>query len=177
MENKRKVVIDVLHPEYNLAGLHNYLGCVLEKYPLSTVVSAYTMDYDGGNSWYVVTEVDKTEVDLQLEAAQNKLYKLPYQYHCNNVSTREVVISQDTPISEEVLEGIKNDGKNDKYWLHLNGCVLERYLTKPEIAKLQRKADKLRKKQLAEREPLEQELRDLRKLQYEQDEKYRMENL
>ena len=172
MGSKRTVQIVELPLEGSVRDLHNLTYKVLSEYPDAMI------DGDGyefeGCSKYVTIMVDKTELDLQKEALEEKLNDLPFAYSSNEVPKRVIVINQNTPISEDVLEAIKADGKNDKYWLHLNGRVLERYLTKAEKDELTNQSKETREKQLALRKVLEKELIELRKLQQEQDKKYLM---
>jgi hypothetical protein len=168
MENKRTIRIATLSPECSLKELLVYIGKIVEMFPDAKVESAN--DYDD-YSYYITLEVDKTPLDLELEAKQKEVRYCSKSY----VPDRVVVISQDTPISSEQLEAIKMDGKNDKYYLHLGGRVLERYLTSKEIKKLQTKADKEFTKRVAENEKIRTQVRELHRLQDEQDDKYKLE--
>ena len=171
MGSKRTVQIAELPDSGSVRDMHNLTYKILDQYPDAMI--SYEYDYEP-TARYVVIQVDKTALDLQKEELEEKLNSLPYSYSINEFPSRVVVISQNTPIPEDVLEAIKADGKNDKYWLHLNGCVLERYLTKAEEDERTSQSKETREKQLALREILEKELINLRKLQVEQDKKYLM---
>jgi len=175
MSNRRSVkVTGYLSLEGTLKELVNGLNNILIKYPEALVESfgEYEDRYDA-----ITISVDKTELDYQIEALCEQLKKLPYSWSSQEVPQRVVVIAQDTPIEENVLEKIKNDGKNDKYWLHFNGCVLERWLTAEELTKLYKKSNKEHKRGVAKRKILEKELAHLEELQEVQDAKYKLEDM
>lgn len=174
MENRRTVEICSLDPQGTLQELSEWINEVLIKYPHATVESfgEYEDRYDA-----IAISVDKTELDYQIEAMYRQLNKLPYSWSGIEVPKRVVVISQDTPIADDVLEKIKNDGKNDKYWLDFNGCVLERWLNVEELTKLYKKSDKEHKRGAAKRKILAKELNHLVRLQRDQDAKYKWENV
>ena len=169
MADKRTIQVAELPDSGSIKALHDLTSKILLTYPDAMI--QYEYDYEH-TSRYVTIQVDKTSLDFEKESVEEKLRNLPYSYTSLEVPKRVVVISQTTPISEEVLEKIKADGKNDKYWLHFGGCVLERYLTKAEKDELINQSKKTREKQLASRKVLEKELKELRKLQEEQDKKY-----
>jgi hypothetical protein len=173
MENKRTVEIAELHLCGSVRDLHNFTYKVLLNYPEAMIEDDC---YDDRN-YRVTVLVDKTDTDLHIDSLQSKLYKLPRMHDSNTINTRVVVIAQSTPISSEKLAAIQMDGKDDKYYLHLGGCVLERYLTASEIEVLKNQSAAVRKEQLLERTAIEDELKQLRKLRNKQDAKYKLENL
>ena len=174
MESKRSVKLCSLDPQGTLQELSEWISKVLIKYPHAAVESfgEYADRYDA-----ITISVDKTELDYQIESVCEQLDKLPHSWSSQEVPRRVVVISQDTPIEENVLEKIKNDGKNDKYWLHFNGCVLERWLNVEELTKLHKKSDKEHKRGVAKRKILSEKLSHLMRLQMIQDAKYKLENM
>ena len=174
MGNKRTVELCSLDPQGTLQEFSDRVSKVLINYPHATVESfgEYEDSYDA-----ITISVDKTELDYQIEDVCAQLDELPHSWSSRKVSQRVVVISQDTPIEKDVLEKIKNDGKNDKYWLHFNGCVLERWLNVEELTKLHKKSDKEHKRGVAKRKILSKELNHLMRLQEVQDAKYTLENL
>lgn len=171
MADKRTIQIAELPDSGSIRDMHNLTHKILLKHPDAMI--QYEYDYEA-TSRYATIQVDKTVLDLQKEALEDKLRNLPYSYTSLEVPKRVVVISQNTPIPDDVLESIKADGKNDKYYLHFGGCVLERYLTKAEKDELTSQSKETRNKQLALRKVLEKELKGLRNLQEEQDKKYLM---
>ncbi len=169
MADKRTIQIAELPDSGSIRDMHNLTYKILLEHPDAMI--QYEYDYEA-TSRYVTIQVDKTALDLQKEALEDMLRSLPYSYTSLEVPGRVVVISQNTPIPDDVLESIKADGKSDKYWLHFGGCVLERYLTKAEKDELIAQSKETRNKQLALRKVLEKELKELRNLQEEQDKKY-----
>lgn len=171
MADKRTIQIAELPDSGSIRDMHNLTYKILLQYPDAMI--QYRYDYET-TSRYATIQVDKTVLDLQKEALEDKLRSLPYSYTSLEVPERVVVISQNTPIPDDVLESIEADGKNDKYYLRFGGCVLERYLTKAEKDELTNQSKETRNKQSALRKVLEKELKELRNLQEEQDKKYLM---
>ena len=169
MGSKRTVLVAELPDSGSVRDMYNLTYKILDVYPDAMISYEYNYEH---TSRYAVIQVDKTTLDFQKEELEEKLNSLPYSYSSNDVPSRVVVINQSTPISKDVLDNIKADGKNDRYWLHFNGCVLERYLTKSEKDELTNQSKETREKQLVLRRVLEKELRELQKLQEEQDKKY-----
>ena len=135
------------------------LSLILEAHPEAYIEKEW-VDYDDCMS-AVFLDVPKTKLDIDVEYAQGALSgAIGKQY-----PLYEVVIEQDVPISQEKLDSIKQDGKNDYYVLSDNKRVLSRRLSEDERHKViyNRKVGI---------EALQDNLSKLYKLQEEQDKKY-----
>ena len=134
---------------------------IVSKYP-NAYLTHYS-DYADGFGIIVEVAIQDTELDKQLAEARNCWQDLKRV----GIPTYEVVIQQDAPIEEATLEAIKNDGKNDVYEISRNRCQLLKKYPKELVA--QRRAN-LQEEIVKAGE----KVKELYKLQEDQDKKYLM---
>ena len=138
--------------------VHN-LSVILKEHPTAYV----ELVWDGWEDENLVIskDVSVTALDLALAEAVTNL--------CSHEQSKPplhvVVINQAMPIEKEVLDKIKEDGKNDSYHLSLGGTMLTRKFRPEEVLENSRVYTKTLKS-------LKENVRQLKKLQEEQDKKY-----
>jgi hypothetical protein len=159
VENKRSISIGEIPNDCSVLELHDFTSKVLLRYLDAKVGYCDDSYYD--DNYSIIVQVDKTPLDLEIEAINKELEKLDKE-----VTDKQVVIYSEEPLSEEVLAPYRACTK-ENYLLHMSGCVLSRLVPQTEI---DAKEHEITKKDL--------ELRAKRSLllrqQSEQDEAYKI---
>ena len=160
MSDTRRVVLREIE-EGSLEDIVQGLSIILKAHPTAYLVKEW-QDYDNCIPT-VYLDIPKTKLDIDAEYARGALNEAIRKQH----PLYEIVIEQTMPISQEKLDSIKQDGKNDYYVLSDNKCVLSRRLSEDERQQViyNRKVGI---------ESLQANLNRLYKLQEEQDKKYVM---
>lgn len=126
MSDRRTVQITELPTEGSVRELHNFTYKILQLHP--DAMLEYTDEYYDNSRVCATIQVDKTELDREIEAIDKLISSIRRADSYEN----EVVIHQNTPIPPEVLAPYHEDKTKD-YTLHMNGRMLVRMLSLEEI--------------------------------------------
>lgn len=137
------------------------INTILDVYPDAKFVTQWS-DYDDVRACAVIY-VEETDLDIRVSNA----FKL-YSNYCKIPARYELILSQSTPISEEILDSIKNDGTNDKYVLRFGNSSIYRERNDDEMKRLNEELK-------AEQESLRQAYCELLTLQEKQDAQYKLD--
>lgn len=160
MSNTRRIKIADFE-EGKLEDIIHNLSVILKEHPTAYVELVW--DGWGDENLEISKDVPVTALDLALAEAVTNL--------CSHEQLRPpshiVVLNQAMPIEKEVLDKIKEDGKSDSYHLSLGGTMLTRKFRPEEVLENARVYTETLKN-------LKESVRQLKKLQQDQDKKYLM---